>query len=94
MLLEQGFASSPEENFNKPIDRSFTAEDAIKMANELLEEKALQKGASPDDLELEVLEELQFNMVRGFQSTGKNIRIKVQVKPGILNEYTNIADML
>ncbi|MBW1847813.1 MAG: hydantoinase/oxoprolinase family protein [Deltaproteobacteria bacterium] len=91
---EQGFASSPEENFNKPIDRSFTAEDAIKMANELLEEKALQKGASPDDLELEVLEELQFNMVRGFQSTGKNIRIKVQVKPGILNEYTNIADML
>lgn len=91
---EQGFASSPEENFNKPIDRSFTAEDAIKMANELLEEKALQKGASPDDLELEILEELQFNMVRGFQSTGKNIRIKVQVKPGILNEYTNIADML
>lgn len=91
---EQGFTSSPEENFNKPISSDFTKEDAIKIANELLKEKALQKGAHPEDLEMEVLEDLQFNMVRGFHTTGKNIRIKVQVKPGILNDYTDIAKML
>lgn len=91
---EQGFASSPEENFSEPIDRSFTREDAIKKAKELLKEKALKKGASLDDLEMEVLEDLQFNMIRGFQSTGKNIRVKVQVKPGILSEYEAISELL
>jgi len=91
---EQGFASSPEEDFMQSIERNFSREDALKKANELLKDKALKKGASPDDLELEVLEDLQFNMVRGFHSTGKNIRVKVQVKPGILNEYADIAEML
>ncbi len=91
---ERGFASSPEENFYESIDRSFTRDDALKKANELLKAKALHKGANPEDLELEVLEDLQFNMVRGFHSTGKNIRIKVQVKPGILSEYADIAEML
>jgi N-methylhydantoinase A len=91
---EQGFASSPEENYNEPISKNFSREDAIKTANKLLREKALKKGANPNDLELEVLEDLQFNMVRGFNSTGKNIRVKVQVKPGILSEYANISELL
>jgi len=91
---EQGFTSSPEENYSQNIDRNFSKADAIKIANELLEKKAIQKGASSEDLEMEVLEELQFNMVRGFHSTGKNIRVKVQVKPGILHEYTDIAERL
>lgn len=91
---EQGFASSPEENYHESVNRSFSREDAIAKANALLKEKALHKGADPHDLEFEVLEDLQFNMVRGFHSTGKNIRIKVQVKPGILKEYANISEQL
>ena len=33
-------------------------------------------------LELEVIEAMSFNMVRGFTTTGRNIRVTAQVKPG------------
>ena len=41
-------------------------------------------GAPEEDLEIEVVEDQEFNMVRGFYTTGKNIRVKVQVKPGLI----------
>jgi hypothetical protein len=39
---------------------------------------------------MEVLESLQFNMVRGFNTTGINIRVKVQVKPGLIHGYDEV----
>ena len=33
---------------------------------------------------MEVIENMQFNMVRGFYTAGKNIRVKVQIKPGLI----------
>jgi hypothetical protein len=33
-------------------------------------------------------------MVRGFYTSGRNIRIKVQVKPGLINEYDTVAGIL
>ena len=56
-------------------------------AFELLRIKAIERGANPDYLEMEAIEALQFNMVRGFNTTGKNIRVKVQVKPGLIHGY-------
>jgi hypothetical protein len=43
---------------------------------------------------MEVTENLQFNMVRGFNTTGKNIRVRVQVKPGLIHGYDPIAGRL
>jgi len=43
---------------------------------------------------MEVLEALQFNMVRGFNTTGKNIRVKVQVKPGLIHGYDAVIQKL
>jgi N-methylhydantoinase A/oxoprolinase/acetone carboxylase beta subunit len=91
---EQGILTSPEEDFIQSVQSSFSKEDALQKAQELLKKKALQLGASADDLEMETLEELQFNMVRGFYTTGRNIRVKVQVKPGLTHEYDTIADKL
>ncbi len=39
---------------------------------------------------MDVLESLQFNMVRGFNTTGKNIRIKMQVTPGLIHGYDHV----
>ena len=86
---EQGRAEAPEENYNRSVDRNFDSQAAVQEALNLLKEKAVQRGASPDNLETEIVEALQFNMVRGFQSTGKNIRVKVQVKPGLIHGYEN-----
>jgi len=79
-----GTATAPEENFVKSIDQNFNNIAAEKMALSLLKEKATAMGANPDYLEMEVIENMQFNMVRGFYTTGKNIRIKAQVKPGLI----------
>ena len=34
--------------------------------------------------QLEIVEDQEFNMVRGYYATGKNIRLKAQVKPGLI----------
>ena len=87
-------AEAPEENFSQKIDHRFDAEAATQMAFELLRTKAVERGANPDHLEMEVLETLEFNMVRGFNTTGKNIRVKVQVKPGLIHGYDDVIRKL
>ena len=80
-------AEAPEENFKRQIDHSFNKQTAVQQALDLLKTKAVQTGANIDFLETEVVESLEFNMVRGFNTTGKNIRIKVQIKPGLIHGY-------
>ena len=91
---ERGIAEALEENFSRRVDHSFDREAAIGQALDLLKAKAIDRGANPDYLEMEVLEALQFNMVRGFNTTGKNIRVKVQVKPGLIHGYDEVIRKL
>ena len=88
---EQGIATAPEENFKKTVGGSFTKADAVQMALALLKEKALKRGANPEHLEMETTEEMAFNMVRGFSTTGKNIRVKVQIKPGLIHGHESVT---
>lgn len=87
---EQEVAFAPEENFRQSIKRNFSKKDAIQKATELLRKKAVAIGAMEEDLESEVIEDLEFNMVRGFYTSGKNIRVKVQIKPGLIKGYETI----
>ncbi len=91
---EQGFTVSVEEGFKEKVATDFSMIDAVKMASALLMEKAVKRGADASDLEMEVIESLQLNMVKGFCTTGRNIRVRVQVKPGLIHGYDSIADML
>jgi N-methylhydantoinase A/oxoprolinase/acetone carboxylase beta subunit len=84
---EQAVASAPAENFLQPITGGYGLADAQTQALDLLRAKALGRGANPDYLEMEVVESQEFNMVRGFNTSGKNIRIRVQVKPGLIHGY-------
>ncbi len=89
-----GSAASPEENYSTRVGREFTLEKAKASAFELLRQKAIKMGAAPEDLEMEVIESLEFNMVRGFSTTGRNIRVRAQVRPGLINEYDTVAGLL
>ncbi len=91
---EREIASSPEENFSAVIPSNYTKEDAIDAALDLLRRKAVARGANPEHLELEVIEAMSFNMVRGFSTTGRNIRIMAQVKPGLIHGYDPIAEKI
>jgi len=84
---QQGFAMSPEEKYSEKIGKDFSKQDVVKKAYDLLKQKATNLGAISHPLDMEVLEDLQFNMIRGFYTAGKNIRVKVQVKPGLISGY-------
>ncbi|MGD9330969.1 MAG: hydantoinase/oxoprolinase family protein [Desulfobacterales bacterium] len=91
---EQQVATAPEEDFRTRVDRSFDRNGARQMALDLLRNKAVARGADPEHLEMEVTEDLQFNMVRGFHTTGRNIRIRAQVQPGLIHGYDPVAGRL
>jgi len=69
-------------------------DDAVAAALKLLREKARSRGANLDNLETEIIEKQQFNMVRGFYTTGKNMRVRVQVKPGLIQGYDPVAECM
>jgi hypothetical protein len=91
---ESQIATAPEENYFERIDRKFNRNDAINSALSLLQQKAVDRGADPEFLETEIIEDMEFNMVRGFNTIGKNIRVRVQVKPGLIHGYDNILHKL
>jgi len=77
-----------EEGIQITIPSEFSRQDATRVGIEKLKELAVRMGAKEEDLEIEVIESQEFNMVREFQKTGKNIRVKLQVKPGLITGYT------
>lgn len=88
---QRGIAMAPEEGFSREVKRDFNRRDAIEMAFDLLKKKSLAAGTADSELEMEVVEDIQFNMVREFYTSGRNIRVKVQVKPGLLSGYREKA---
>ncbi len=81
---ERGSLTIAEEGVEMKIPAHFTRRDVLRIGMEKLRERALRLGARDADIETEIVEDQEFNMVRGFYSTGKNIRIKAQVKPGLI----------
>ncbi|HOO90385.1 MAG TPA: hydantoinase/oxoprolinase family protein [Syntrophales bacterium] len=81
-----------EEGIQTSIPRGFTRDEAIGICTDKLRERALRMGAQKDDLDIEIIEDQVFNMVRGMGfSAGKNIRIKAQVKPGLIAGFRREA---
>lgn len=75
------------EELSQNIPRGSGLTEIRNIALDLVRKKAIQRGAISDYLELEVVEESQFNMIRGHHSAGKNIRVRAQVKPGLIVGY-------
>jgi N-methylhydantoinase A/oxoprolinase/acetone carboxylase beta subunit len=77
-------ATAPGEHFTRSISPFFELDDAIDLALKLLRKKALRSGAKKRSLEMEIIESSSFNMIREFNTIGKNIRVRAQVKPGLV----------
>ncbi len=88
---ERCYVCAPEEDYIDKIDQRATKKDVIGIAFNLLRKKALRLGAVEDDLEMELLEDHEFNMVQGFVTVGRNIRVRAQVKPGLISPYREAA---
>ncbi|WP_419176250.1 hydantoinase/oxoprolinase family protein [Desulfosediminicola sp.] len=75
------------EEFQHSLSATATLEDVLEIATDLVKVKAIRQGANPEYLQIEITEQSEFNMVRGFHTTGKNIRVRAQVKPGLIHGY-------
>jgi len=88
----QGTLLVPEIGLYKKIERNYTLEDAKLLAVELLSKQLSILGAEAGEIQPEIVEENVFNIVRGFYTSGKNMRIRVQTKPGLLYEMWGDKD--
>jgi N-methylhydantoinase A/oxoprolinase/acetone carboxylase beta subunit len=85
---ERRIMTIAEEGLQTAIPAEFSRGDALQVCREKILERALQIGAGGEDIEMEIVEDMEFNMVRGFSRTGKNIRIKAQIKPGLIAGFS------
>lgn len=74
-----------EEGQVQKIPGNTSLQDVVEIGKKALHEKAVRMGARPEDIVMEVTESQEFNMIRDFYTTGKNIRVKVQIKPGLIS---------
>jgi N-methylhydantoinase A/oxoprolinase/acetone carboxylase beta subunit len=84
---ERGTVIIPEANVQNRIDASFSMNDAVRLARNVLRQKGLQVGADPETLEISITNRQAFNMIRGFSRTGQNIRLNMCIAPGLIPEW-------
>ncbi|WP_425060396.1 hypothetical protein SCACP_10910 [Sporomusa carbonis] len=85
----QGFYTVPELGIKRDIDRRrFTLDDAWAAADNHLAERAAAGGLTEATCHSERLYEEEFNVIRGFNTIGKIITCKLQLKPGVLTQVT------
>lgn len=80
---ERGMLSVPEVDIYEAIDQSYDLSMAEKRALDIVKESTASLGGTPDSIEAEIIESSSFNMIKGFMSTSKNIRVRAQTKPGL-----------
>jgi N-methylhydantoinase A/oxoprolinase/acetone carboxylase beta subunit len=83
---ERRVLSIVEDGVQMSIPQRFSMQEAIRIGKEKLKARAMLMGAGQGDLEMEVIEQQEFNMIREYYTTGKNIRVKLQVKPGLVSD--------
>jgi N-methylhydantoinase A/oxoprolinase/acetone carboxylase beta subunit len=76
----------PELDSDEIIPSTFTIEDLRNAGERLLNRHAVFLGLS-DNYGIDVVEEQCFNMVNGFCTVGRNMRLKLQTRPGIIPEF-------
>ena len=84
---ERGTVVIPEANIQNDIESGFSMDDAMSLAGEVLKKQAVEIGADPTALDISVTEKQVFNMIRGYSRTGRNIRMRMSITPGLISEW-------
>lgn len=78
----------PNIGVRQSIQHGYTLADAEKDVRNHLAEHLRGMGAPAGDEETEIIESSSFNMVEGFYTSGRDIRVKCQIKPGVMARLT------
>ncbi len=83
---ERGIMSIPELEIYEKINKNFDLTEAKRIALEKTSLAGQALGLDVEQSEAEIVEAESFNMVQGYFGADKNIRVKAQIKPGLLPE--------
>jgi N-methylhydantoinase A len=79
-----------EDGRQMKISSRVTVDDVVAIGQERLLEIAKAAGARDEDLEVEVADCQSFNVIHGYATTGKNIRVRLQIKPGLIKHEEQV----
>ena len=82
---EEGVMLIPTLDIRKKVNKQYLLEDARKDAVDALLSKAEGLGLSLAESDVDIVEASSFNMVGDWGTTGRNIRVKCQVRPQVEN---------
>jgi N-methylhydantoinase A len=84
---QRGSVIIPEAAVENDIDAGFTMDQAMSLGRAVLCQQAAGIGADEEGLEISILERQAFTMIRGTMRTGRNIRLKMGITPGLIPEW-------
>jgi len=79
----KGVLLVPNLNVTEQVDSSYTLDEAENDAKKYLAQYLNDNGVSVSEDDAEIVESSAFKMVSGFMGSGKDIRVKCQIKPGV-----------
>ncbi|MEJ2588811.1 MAG: hydantoinase/oxoprolinase family protein [Deltaproteobacteria bacterium] len=85
---QRGKVIIPEANFEEDVGASFDLAAAVDLGQKILGERAHLLGADQRSLETVITERQMFHMIRRGRITGRNIRLKLSVVPGLVSQWT------
>jgi len=73
----------PNLDIRKELPRDYDLSSAEKDAVMFLRERVGATGADKGDIAIDIVESSSFNVIQGYSGSGKDIRVKCQVRPGV-----------
>ena len=83
----RGSVIIPEVGLQELIDSEFNMEQGLAMARRALQGALIEAGETQEEMQVTVTEQQSFSMIEGFSRTGRNIRLKMCVAPGLIPEW-------
>ena len=83
----RGSVIVPEADLQQFVDSGFTMDQGLDLARETLRKIVLAAGTAETDAEFTVTEQQTFTMIQGFSRTGRNLRLKMCITPGIISAW-------
>lgn len=80
----RGNFTVPGLGIHKTVKRTYTLDEAVRDATALLQGELERQGIPAEDGDIQIIQADAFNMVDGHYTIGRNIRVRCQMRPGVI----------
>ena len=80
----RGSFTVPGLGIHKAVKRTYTLEEAVHDATTMLRAELDRQGIPAEEGDIQVIQADAFNMVEGHYTIGRNIRVRCQMRPGVI----------